>query len=117
MALYGVASGANWTLNGITLINGDVITAKAQATGESMCLTSNTVTATTCNVANRPGIPVLTRAGNYNKGVSGNNLSTGWVVSVQNMTTGVTETNTANPGQFTTSGYLAQYNLELCRRL
>ncbi|HMK05559.1 MAG TPA: hypothetical protein VK489_15265, partial [Ferruginibacter sp.] len=35
-----INSGSTWTLNNISLINGDIITAKALATGETMCLTS-----------------------------------------------------------------------------
>ncbi|MFN6227539.1 MAG: T9SS type A sorting domain-containing protein [Bacteroidota bacterium] len=36
-------SGNTWSLAGQTLAQGDVITAKAQGSGESMCLTSNSV--------------------------------------------------------------------------
>ncbi|HEX2607083.1 MAG TPA: T9SS type A sorting domain-containing protein [Flavisolibacter sp.] len=100
----GVASGAAWTLNNVVVGNGDVITAKAQAAGESMCLVSNAVTASLCTAANRPSLPVLTCANNYGKGVSGSNLATGWVIYVENVTRGTIENSTANPSQFTTSG-------------
>ncbi len=99
-----VSSGSTWTLAGVSLANGDIVTAKAQAAGESMCLVSNSVTARSCTTATRPPIPTLTCAGNYSKGVTGSNLSTGWTIYVENQTRGTTETSVANPGQFTTSG-------------
>ncbi len=102
--ISSVNSGATWTLNNVTVANGDVITAKAQSAGESMCLVSNSVIAKSCTPANRPALPVLTCGGNYNKGISGSNLSTGWVVYVENLTRGTVETSTANPAQFTFSG-------------
>jgi Secretion system C-terminal sorting domain len=49
----GVTSGSTWTLNSVTAAANDVFTARAQATGESMCLTSNSVTALSCAPANR----------------------------------------------------------------
>lgn len=42
----------SWTFTVTTLVSGDVITAKAQSTGESMCLVSNSVAVTTCSPAN-----------------------------------------------------------------
>lgn len=96
-----VSSGATWTLNNISLINGDVITAKALATGESMCLTSNAVTASTCNPSNLPATPVLTCTSGT-KGLEGTNLSTGWTVHVDNLTRGVFDNNVTNAtGLFT----------------
>ncbi len=59
-SVNNVATGSNWTLNNITLINGDIITAKAVATNETMCLSSNAVAASTCNGSNIPATPVLT---------------------------------------------------------
>jgi hypothetical protein len=99
-----VSSGSTWTLNNVSLVNNNVITAKAQASGESMCLTSNGVTAKSCTPATRPALPVLTCSNNYNKGVSGNNLTTGTVVYVENLTRGTVETSATTPAQFTTSG-------------
>lgn len=99
-----VNSGTIWTLNNVTVANGDVITAKAQSAGESMCLVSNSVIAKSCTPANRPALPVLTCGGNYNKGISGSNLATGWVVYVENVTRGTVETSTANAASFTFSG-------------
>ncbi len=46
-----VTSGSIWTLNSVTVVSGDVITAKAQASGESMCLVSNSITVTGCSPA------------------------------------------------------------------
>jgi hypothetical protein len=90
-----VSSGNTWTLNSISLINGDVITAKAQATGESMCLTSNTVTVSACNSSNVPAMPVLT-CNSGSKGVGGTNLATGWTVHVDNLTRAVLDNSVTN---------------------
>lgn len=99
-----ISSGSIWSLPNVSVANGDQITAKAQASGESMCLVSNGVTASSCTPATRPAMPVLTCANNYNKGISGNNVSTGWTVYVENQTRGTTETSVANPSQFVLSG-------------
>lgn len=48
----GVTSGGTWSLPNIIVVNGDIITARAQATGESLCLTSNSVTVLGCTPAN-----------------------------------------------------------------
>ncbi len=90
-----VSSGAGWTLNSIALINGDIITARAQATAESMCLTSNAVAASTCNAANRPATPLLTCASG-SKGLEGTNLSSNWTVHVDNITRNVLDNNVSN---------------------
>jgi hypothetical protein len=102
-----VASGSTWSLINVPVLNGDVITARAQAAGESVCLTSNAVIASSCNINTRPALPVLTcvtGGGNFNKGATGNNLSTGSVVYVENLTRNTIENMSANPGQFTTTG-------------
>ncbi len=90
-----VTTGSTWTLNNITLINGDIITAKALATGESMCLTSNAVAASTCNSSNLPAAPVLTCTSG-SKGINGTNLSTGWTVHVDNLTRNVLDNSVTN---------------------
>jgi hypothetical protein len=86
----GVTSGSTWTFTvpaAFALVNGHKITAKAKASSESMCLTSNTVTASSCNSGNRPAKPVLNCTGNnIDKGITGTNLSTGWTVHVDNIT-------------------------------
>ncbi len=91
----GVTSGTTWTLNSITLINGDIITAKALATGESMCLTSNAVAASTCNASTIPATPVLSCTSG-SKGINGTNLSTGWTVHVDNVTRNVLDNSVTN---------------------
>lgn len=90
-----VASGSSWTLNNIALVNGDIITAKAAAAGENMCLTSNAVTASTCNASNIPPTPVLT-CSSGSKGINGTNLATGWVVHVDNITRNVLDNSVTN---------------------
>lgn len=45
-------SGSTWTYTISSVATGDVITAKAQASGESMCLVSNSVLVSTCSPAN-----------------------------------------------------------------
>ncbi|TWI78311.1 putative secreted protein (Por secretion system target) [Lacibacter cauensis] len=45
-------SGATWTYTIASVATGDIITAKAQASGESMCLVSNSVTVTSCSPSN-----------------------------------------------------------------
>ncbi|MDZ4795711.1 MAG: T9SS type A sorting domain-containing protein [Bacteroidota bacterium] len=93
----GVLSGAAWTLNSIALANTDIITAKAQATGESMCLVSNAVIANNCNSSNRPARPILT-CPSGTKGFSGTNLSSGWTINVDNITRGVNNNSVLNSG-------------------
>ena len=96
--VLNVSSGAGWSLNSITLINGDVITAKALAAApavESMCLNSNAVAASTCNSSNRPPAPVLT-CNSGSKGLDGTNLSTGWTVHVDNLTRSVFDNSVTN---------------------
>jgi hypothetical protein len=90
-----VASGTIWTLNNIALVNGDVITAKAQSAGESMCLVSNSVTAAACNSSNRPSLPVL-NCYTTSKGITGTNLSTGWTIHIDNLTRSTTDNNLTN---------------------
>ncbi len=101
-----VSTGSTWTLNNVTLVNGDVITAKAQATSESMCLTSNAVTASACYGANIPATPALTCTSG-SKGLEGTNLSTGWTVHVDNVTRNVLDNSVTNStglfGSFTGS--------------
>lgn len=91
----GVTSGSTWTLNNITLINGDNITAKAVAAGETMCLTSNTVPASTCNASNIPAKPILGCI-TGSKGIDGTNFSTGWTIHVDNLTRNVLDNNVSN---------------------
>lgn len=66
-------SGNSWTLTGVVLSNGDVITAKAFTTGESMCLVSNKVTISACGTSNTSPCPVVTCF--TSKGVEGTGIS------------------------------------------
>lgn len=90
-----VSSGSSWSLPGVTVSSGDLITAMAEGTGESVCQTSNTVTASSCNSANRPATPVLSCT-STTKGITGTNLSSGWTVHVDNMTYGTQYNNVTN---------------------
>ncbi len=65
-------TGGTWTYSGIApaLINGDAITAKAQATGESACLFSNQVTLV-AGCSSAPTISCLTRKGAQGSGPAG----------------------------------------------
>jgi len=62
-----VSSASTWNIVVPVVANGDVFYAQAQAVGESLCLLSNTVSATSCLSA--PAAPVLTCASL--KGISG----------------------------------------------
>lgn len=90
-----VSSGSTWILNNIVLVNGDIITAKAQATGENMCLSSNSVTASSCNASNRPATPTLVCTSG-SKGLEGTNFSTGWTIHVDNVTRNVPDNHVTN---------------------
>lgn len=46
------SSGSGWSISGISLSEGDVIYAQAQASGESKCLQSNNVKVVSCTAAN-----------------------------------------------------------------
>lgn len=86
-----VTSGSAWTVTGLSaLASNDVITAKALATGESECLSSNAVTVSSCNSATKPATPVLA-CNTFSKGLTGTNRgstnSVLWVVHVDNLST------------------------------
>ena len=53
-------SGVTWTYTIASVASADVITAKAQSTGESMCLTSNSVAVTSCSAANSTSTSSMT---------------------------------------------------------
>lgn len=93
-----VASGSTWTLNNVSgLVSGDVISAKAQAFGESRCLNSNLVTVNVCNSSNTPATPLLS-CYSGSKGISGTNLFSGWTIHVDNITRGTQENSVNNTG-------------------
>jgi hypothetical protein len=79
-----VTSGTGWTISNVIVNNNDVFTAKAQATGESQCLSSNAVTATSCNSSNRPVQPTGFCADR--KGFSGTNYPAGATVTIYRVT-------------------------------
>ena len=81
-----IASGAGWSITGVTANNNDVFIAKAQATGESQCLSSNEVIATNCNASTRPAQPTGFCA--ERKGFSGTNYPAGATVSIYRITSG-----------------------------
>jgi hypothetical protein len=56
-------SGASWSINITGLANNDIITAKAQAVGESKCLTSNEVIVNGCTSLTHTPTPVITCSG------------------------------------------------------
>ncbi len=90
-----VSTGGTWQLNSIALVSNDIITAKAQASGESMCLTSNAVKASFCSGTNIPATPQLD-CYDGSKGITGTNLSTGWTVHVNNLTRNINDNNVTN---------------------
>jgi hypothetical protein len=95
-----VSSGATWSINVSGLLNADVITAKAQASGESMCLSSNAVTVNACNASNIPATPILS-CSNGSKGTGGTNLTTGWTIHADNVTRTTAENSVTNSASFT----------------
>lgn len=72
-------TGGNWTLAGISplLANNDIITARAQATGESQCLFSNSVLILSCTPATTsvcPTVACFTEKGAEGTGIPGATL-------------------------------------------
>ena len=66
-----ITSGSSWSLSNVTVANNDIITAKAQGSGESMCLESNSVVAVGCNSSNIPSTSGFAITCNTNRGVEG----------------------------------------------
>ncbi|OQP64736.1 hypothetical protein A3860_18420 [Niastella vici] len=64
-------SGNTWNVTGVTVNAGDVLYAKAQATGESMCLQSNNVQAVSCSPTNTTSTSSLAFSCLTRKGMSG----------------------------------------------
>ena len=90
-----VNTGGTWTISVSGLVNADIITAKAQGVGESVCMASNTVIVSACNSSNIPTTPTLTCTSG-SKGITGTNLATGWTVHVDNLTRSTTDNNISN---------------------
>lgn len=83
-----VTSGNTWNVTGVTVASGDVLYAKAQATGESMCLQSNNVQVVSCsNISTTIG---LTFACITKKGMRGSRPSNAAVRLYTVTTTGFT---------------------------
>jgi hypothetical protein len=80
-SVKNVSSGSTWTSKSLTLVNGDVMTAKAIATGESMCLVSNSVTAMSCNPSNIPTTANFSLTCSSVRGLEGSYVS-GYGVSI-----------------------------------
>lgn len=81
-------SGATWTLTGITVTNNDLLTAKAQAAGESMCLTSNSILIQNCTAANTTVCPTVTCF--TDKGVEGTGIVGATLRIYRVLSTGIT---------------------------
>lgn len=95
----GIASGNTWTLSNLTIASGDIITAKAKGSTESMCLESSPVRATACaNPSLRPAEPILSCGPMLTKGITGSNKTTGWTVWVSNMSRTQTDNDLTNAG-------------------
>ncbi|MBS4065258.1 MAG: T9SS type A sorting domain-containing protein [Chitinophagaceae bacterium] len=69
--IAGVTTGSTWTLNSVSVVDGDIITARAQGSGESMCLTSNSVPVQGCNTSNIPSATGLSISCISNRGIEG----------------------------------------------
>ncbi|MFT3844505.1 MAG: T9SS type A sorting domain-containing protein [Lacibacter sp.] len=67
-------SGSTWTFTIASVVTGDVITAKAQASGESMCLVSNSVAVTSCSAANTSSVSNFALTCLSNRGAGGTKI-------------------------------------------
>ncbi|MCU7547485.1 T9SS type A sorting domain-containing protein [Chitinophagaceae bacterium LB-8] len=66
-----VSTGGTWSISGVTSASGDVFYAKAQASGESSCLQSNSVTALGCLPSNMSSVSSITLTCASNRGFDG----------------------------------------------
>ncbi|WP_207512326.1 T9SS type A sorting domain-containing protein [Longitalea luteola] len=85
-----VTSGNSWSISGVTVANGDVLYAKAQATGESMCLQSNSVQVVSCSPANTTTTTGLDFTCAERKGMKGNRPANAAIRLYTVTTTGLT---------------------------
>ncbi len=83
-SVTGVTSGSSWSRPGITTASNDIITAKARANGESICLVSNSIYASSCNSATSPVTP--TGFCGDRKGFSGTNYPAGTTIYLYRLT-------------------------------
>jgi Secretion system C-terminal sorting domain len=88
--ITNVSSGSTWSLAGINVANGDLITAKAQSTGETLCKVSNSVFVSTCTPANTSSstAAVFGACVNNRRGMSGTKL-TNVVVKIYSFSAGL----------------------------
>lgn len=80
-SVKNITSGTTWTSRSLSIADGNVITAKAIAAGESMCLVSNAVTALSCNPSNIPAVTSFSITCISNRGLEGT-VTPGHQVSV-----------------------------------
>ena len=64
-------SGGSWSVSAVPVAANDVITARAHAAGESMCLNSNSVVVQSCNTTNIPANTGLTISCSSVRGLQG----------------------------------------------
>lgn len=64
-------SGGTWSVANVSVAANDVITARAQGAGESMCLSSNSVVVQSCNTSNTPSSSGLTISCATTRGLQG----------------------------------------------
>lgn len=103
-----VSSGNIWSVPGIIVKSGDIVTAKAQAAGESACYTSNAVVIESCT--SKTPVTSLNFTCANGRGMGGTRGSSTQVVKLYNM-------NASGPTLFATdgtvtspSGYLITYS-------
>lgn len=94
-----VSSGSTWTLNGVAVTDGQIVTAKAQATGESMCLVSNSVLVLGCTPANTSATSsaAFGTCVNNRRGMAGTKVANA-VIKIYSLTAG------SSPTLFATDG-------------
>ncbi|WP_205509317.1 T9SS type A sorting domain-containing protein [Longitalea arenae] len=85
-----VSSGNTWSITGITVASGDILYARAQAAGESMCLQSNSVQVVSCSPANTSTTTGLDFTCIERKGMKGNRPANAAVRLYTVTTTGLT---------------------------
>lgn len=83
-------SGNTWSIGGLTVANGDVLYAMAQATGESQCLQSANVKVVSCTPANTSSLTGLTVTCSGLRGMEGDHVA-GTSIKIYKVTsTGIT---------------------------
>nr|MBP6687185.1 T9SS type A sorting domain-containing protein [Lacibacter sp.] len=104
-------SGLTWTYIIASIVSGDIITAKAQASGESMCLTSNSVAVTSCSPANVSSVSnaAFGTCVNNRRGMAGTK-TTGSVIKIYSIAAGGNPVLLATDGSpASPSGFLVSY--------